>query len=55
LTREIDRHKNLSTPTLGKPTMALNAALKQLIETKLAHTHKPQRELPIADVRRVLN
>lgn len=31
--------------------MALNAALKQLIETKLAHTHKPQWELPIADVR----
>jgi acetyl esterase len=31
--------------------MALNAALKQLIETKLAHTQKPQWELPIADVR----
>jgi len=31
--------------------MALNPALKQLIETKLAHTQRPQWELPIADVR----
>jgi len=31
--------------------MALNVALKQLIETKLAYTHKPQWELPIAEVR----
>src|SRR5215813_10714817 len=31
--------------------MALNAALKQLIETKLAHTQKPQWALPIAEVR----
>jgi len=31
--------------------MALNAALKQLIETKLAHTHEPQWALPIAEVR----
>ena len=31
--------------------MALNAALKQLIETKLAHTHTPQWALPIAEVR----
>src|SRR5215470_2280253 len=31
--------------------MALNPALKQLIETKLAHTLKPQWELPIAEVR----
>ena len=32
--------------------MALNAALKQLIETKLARTREPQWALPIADVRR---
>jgi acetyl esterase len=32
--------------------MALHPALKQLIETKLAHTQKPQWELPIAEVRR---
>jgi len=31
--------------------MALNAALKQLIETKLAHSHAPQWALPITDVR----
>ena len=31
--------------------MALNAALKQLIETKLAHTREPQWALPITDVR----
>ena len=31
--------------------MALNSALKQLIETKLAHTQKPQWALPITDVR----
>jgi acetyl esterase len=31
--------------------MALNAALKHLIATKLAHTQKPQWALPIADVR----
>ncbi len=31
--------------------MALNAALKQLIETKLAHTHEPQWALPITEVR----
>lgn len=31
--------------------MPLNAALKQLIETKLAHTHAPQWDLPIAEVR----
>ena len=31
--------------------MALNAALKQLIETKLAHTHEPQWTLPITEVR----
>jgi acetyl esterase len=31
--------------------MALNAALKQLIQTKLAHTHEPQWALPIAEVR----
>ena len=31
--------------------MALNAALKQLIDTKLAHTSRPQWELQIADVR----
>jgi len=31
--------------------LALNAALKQLIETKLAHTHEPQWALPIAEVR----
>jgi len=32
--------------------MALNAALKQLIATKLAHTRRPQCELPIPEVRR---
>ena len=32
--------------------MALNAALQQLIATKLAHTRQPQWELPIAEVRR---
>jgi acetyl esterase len=32
--------------------MALNPALKQLIESKLAHTHAPQSALPIAEVRR---
>jgi acetyl esterase len=32
--------------------MALNPALKQLIESKLAHTHAPQAMLPIAEVRR---
>ena len=31
--------------------MPLNAALKQLIATKLAHAHAPQWELPIAEVR----
>ena len=31
--------------------MALNAALKQLIETKLAHTREPQWALPITEVR----
>ena len=31
--------------------MALNAALKQLIETKLAHTRAPQWALPITEVR----
>ena len=31
--------------------MALNAALKQLIATKLAHTQRPQWDLPIAEVR----
>ena len=31
--------------------MALNAALKQLIVTKLAHAQRPQWELPIAEVR----
>ena len=31
--------------------MALNAALKQLIDTKLAHTRAPQWALPIAEVR----
>jgi acetyl esterase len=31
--------------------MPLNAALKQLIETKLAHTHEPQWALPISEVR----
>ena len=31
--------------------MALNAALKQLIETKLANTHEPQWVLPITEVR----
>jgi len=31
--------------------MALNAALRELIENKLAHTHAPQWELPIAEVR----
>jgi acetyl esterase len=31
--------------------MPLNAALKQLIETKLAHTQEPQWALPIAEVR----
>ena len=31
--------------------MALNAALKQLVETKLAHTARPQWEMPIAEVR----
>src|SRR5262245_37048201 len=31
--------------------MALDPALRQLIETKLAHTQKPQWALPIADVR----
>lgn len=31
--------------------MALNPALKQLIETKLAHVQRPQWELPIAEVR----
>jgi len=31
--------------------MALDAALKRLIETKLAHTHAPQWALPIAEVR----
>jgi hypothetical protein len=31
--------------------MALNAALRQLIETKLAHTHEPQWALPITEVR----
>jgi acetyl esterase len=32
--------------------MPLNAALKQLIETKLAHTREPQWALPIAEVRK---
>ena len=32
--------------------MALNAALQRLIATKLAHAHRPQWELPIAEVRR---
>ena len=32
-------------------TMALNAALKRLIETKLAHTREPQWVLPITEVR----
>src|SRR6185369_15387839 len=32
-------------------TMALDAALKRLIETKLAHTRAPQWALPIAEVR----
>src|SRR5947209_7452640 len=31
--------------------MPLNAALKQLIDAKLAHTSRPQWELPIAEVR----
>jgi hypothetical protein len=31
--------------------MPLNAALKQLIETKLAHAHAPQWALPITEVR----
>ena len=31
--------------------MALNPALRQLIHTKLEHTHAPQWELPIAEVR----
>ncbi|HEY1460838.1 MAG TPA: alpha/beta hydrolase [Casimicrobiaceae bacterium] len=31
--------------------MALDPALKELIATKLAHTHKPQWAMPIADVR----
>src|SRR5207237_460588 len=31
--------------------MALNLALKQFIETKLAHTRAPQWELPITEVR----
>jgi acetyl esterase/lipase len=31
--------------------VGLNAALKRLIETKLAHTQRPQWELPIAEVR----
>jgi len=31
--------------------MALNAALKQLIDTKLAHTREPQWALPISEVR----
>ena len=31
--------------------MALNPALKQLIATKLAHSQRPQWEMPIADVR----
>ncbi len=31
--------------------MALNAALKQLIETKLTHAHEPQWALPITEVR----
>src|SRR5262245_66552449 len=32
--------------------MALHPALRQLIDTKLAHTRAQQWELPIADVRR---
>ena len=32
--------------------MPLNAVLKQLIETKLAHTHEPQWALPITEVRK---
>jgi acetyl esterase len=32
--------------------MALNAALKQLIAAKLAHTRQPQWKMPITDVRR---
>jgi acetyl esterase len=36
--------------SLGK-NVALNPALKQLIETKLAHTHAPQWALPITEVR----
>jgi DNA-binding transcriptional LysR family regulator len=31
--------------------MPLNAALKQLIDTKLAHTREPQWKLPMAEVR----
>ena len=31
--------------------MALNAALKHLIATKLAHTQRSQWEMPIAEVR----
>ncbi len=37
--------------TVVDHTMALNAALKQLIATKLANTQKPQWALPIAEVR----
>src|SRR5262245_41978789 len=33
--------------------MALNEALRKLIEAKLAHTRAPQWELPIAEVRQV--
>jgi acetyl esterase len=53
LTHKPIRTKNPSKPGKGIPanTMALNAALKQLIETKLAHTHEPQWALPIAEVR----
>ncbi len=36
---------------LAANKMALNAALKQLIDAKIAHTHAPQWALPIAEVR----
>ena len=50
LTTEANEEKNL--PAGSYPfAMALNPALKQLIETKLAHTVAPQWELPIAEVR----
>jgi acetyl esterase len=43
--------KIFSSDPIAAKTVTLNAALRQLIQTKVAHTHAPQWEMPIADVR----